>query len=66
MLECSLQLSMEQGPGPKTTAVDRHWVSLLNPVVKLMCIELKHEESCMGELCLIETDFSLLFPCFTL
>lgn len=38
MFQGSLQLSMEQGSGPKATTVDKHWVSLLDPVVKLMCL----------------------------
>lgn len=66
MLQCSLQLSMGQGSRPKATTVGKHWVSLLDPVVKLICSSYSMKKSCMVELCLIETDFNLLFVYFTL
>lgn len=66
MLQCSLWLSMEQASGLKTMQLidigSIYWILW----VKLMHIGLKDEESLTDELCLIETDFGFLFPCFTL
>lgn len=32
--QCILHLGMEQDPGPKPTAADRHWIILLVPMGK--------------------------------
>lgn len=34
MLQCILQLNMEQNSGPKTMAVDSHWLNLVDPMRK--------------------------------